>query len=847
MVLRALLFRPLLRRPWRFLITVLGVAVGVAAVVSTVASSRAAVAAFAQGVEEVAGRARLEVVRLGGVPDATLAALRPLTDVAVVAPVVERTALLVELGDGVRVLGVDLLVDQWVRPIEEQVAGARAMFEEALTGRGVILPEPLAAELGVGVGDSVTLSARARPVALRVAGVIRPPGPASAWGRVVIVDVAAAQELFGSLGRVDRIELVPRDGVKLADLRERLAPLLPPGDRVEEPSRRRQTAEQMVASLRFNLVALSGISVLVAAVLVATTLATSVVQRRYTIAVLRSHGASTFQIAAGVALEALLIGAGGGVLGIVGGFAGARLALASVRATVAAVLRGVPLTEIRFSWELAAAALVLALGTALAAAVLPVLEASATPPVQGLHHRPPARLGRRAMGRALTGVAVLGLVTAVLVRLPSLHGLPVAALAAALALMVMVLVMVGPLIEGVSVIAARTLARLRGLAVRLAAAALAAGRRRAAWAAGAVAVAVALAVAIVTLVTSFRATVVAWSEDGMRADIWIRPLAVATGLAVGGLDPELVTLAQQMFGAETVDPFYPVEMSYRGHTITVAGAAFDVVRHYGNVGFPGRDSRAIFAEAYRIGGAIVNEPFANRFGVEEGDRLRLDVPGGPLELQVVGVFRDYSHAGGLVVMDRHLLLPHFPDAVPHEIALFLGPGADVAAARRRLLEAVRGRFLIEAFTARGLQQEILAAFNRTFAITTALYLVAAVVAVVAVATVLLALVGERRRDLGLLRAMGGSRLQVFAVVVAQAGLLGLTAAVAGAVVGVLVGIVLVKVVNLQSFGWTLQLVLPWAALTRIGVWVLAACLLAGVTPALGAARLQPAEVLREDG
>jgi len=119
--------------------------------------------------------------------------------------------------------------------------------------------------------------------------------------------------------------------------------------------------------------------------------------------------------------------------------------------------------------------------------------------------------------------------------------------------------------------------------------------------------------------------------------------------------------------------------------------------------------------------------------------------------------------------------------------------------------------------------------------------------VVAVVTVLLTLVGERRRELATVRAVGGSRRQLLAMVVSEAGLLGFAAALAGIVVGLAVGVILVKVVNLQSFGWSLELVLPWGAMAGMGLWVVAACLVAGLPPALAAARMQPATVLREDG
>ncbi len=844
-VLRAMLLRPLARRPWRFLVTVVGVAAGVAAVVSTVAASRAAVRAFAEGVEEVAGETRLELTRPDGVPVGLLGRLVPLAGDAVVVPVVEEVALLVELGDGVRVLGVDLLVDAQVRPaLEGEELGDRVV--DALTGRGAFLSAALAAELGLEPGDTFTISARARPEPLELAATFDAGRLDRVWERLVVVDVALAMELFGRGDRVDRIELAPREGVEVAALRERVWPLLPDDVTVAAPSRRRETAEQMVASLRFNLVALSAISVIVGGVLVATTLATSVVQRRFTVALLRSMGASRRQVAGAVVAEALAIGVVGGTLGVAGGLLGARAALASVRYSVAAILRGGMVSGIEAEPWLVAGGMVLAVLVSLAAAVLPLEEVLRVPPVQGLRDEVPRRLGVRAL--LLDGAALAALAAAAwwLARQPAWGELPIAALLAALAVMAMLLVGAGPLLDGLARLGARPMSRLGGTALRLAAAALSAGRRRAAWAAGAVAVAVALAVAIVTLVTSFRTTVQHWTEAGMRADVWVRPLAMERGVPTGELDPAIVDLAEDLFGADAVDPFYSVDITFRGRPVTLGAAAFDVVARHGSVAFPGRDSRDVFAEAYSRRGAVVNEPFANRFGVAVGDDLTLDLPGGPLEAPVVGVFSDYSRSSGLVVLDRALVLPRFPTLGPLDMALFLPETADAEAARQRLLDAVRGRFLVEAFVNRELKAEVLAAFDRTFAITTALYLVAAAVSVVAVVTVLLTLVGERRRELATVRAMGASRRQVGSMVVAEAALLGLAAAAVGVVAGLVVGVILVEVVNLQSFGWSLELVLPWREVATMAAWVVAACLAAGLGPAAAALRVDPATVLREE-
>ena len=846
MILRALLLRPLARRPWRFLITVIGVATGVAAVVSTMAASRAAVASFAEGVEEVAGAARLEITRPGGLPGELLAELRPLAGDALLVPIVEDTVLLLELGDGVRLLGVDILLDAQVRPVLGD-QGSLPDLNSTLLGFGALLSRPLATELAVAPGDELTVSVGGRPRSIEVAAVFEAEGLSAVWERVVVMDVAAAQELLGRNGRLDRIELVPRGPADLEDLQARAASLAPDDAVVAEPGERRRFAEQMLASLRFNLVALSAISLLVGGVLVATTLATSVVQRRQIVSLLRSLGASRMKIAGVVFAEALGLGVVGGALGVAAGFAGARLALTSVRFTVASVVRGIPASEIRFDPQLAAIGFALAVVTALAAAVLPLFEIMAVPPLQGLSTAP----GRRMTGRArLVVVGVLGLMSCAVIflaRMPVISDLPIPALTAALVAMATLLVGSGVLLDTLARVGHLPLAWLRSTPLQLAAAALSSGRRRASWAAGSVAVAVALAVAIATMVSSFRATVESWTESGMRADIWVRPLAADTGVWVGRLDPEIVSIAEELFGAEAVDPFYSTTIEYQGRPVSFAGAAFDVVRFHGSVPFPGRDSAEVFDLAWRERAAVVNEPFANRFGVVEGDTIRLDLPGGVLEREVVGVFRDYSRSHGLVVVDRSDFLRFFPDAGPDDMALFLPPETDPDVARERFFDAVRGRFLVEALDNRELRAAVLSAFERTFAITTAMYLVTAVVAVVAVLTVLLTLVGERRRELATVRAIGGSRRQLLAMVVAEAGLLGIAAASAGTLVGIAVGIILVKVVNLQSFGWSLELVLPWGSMVSMAAWVVVTCLIAGLPPALVAARLQPATVLREEG
>jgi putative ABC transport system permease protein len=847
-IARALWLRPLRRNPTRAVATVVGVATGVASVVATLMASRAAVASLADGVDVIAGEARLEIYAEGGVDPALLGELRDLAGDVLFAPVIEETAICPALDDLVRVLGVDLLIDGGVRDLALETGSVDGSLETLLTESAVALPRPLAERLGVTLGDRLELLVRTRRVELEVAGLFDAGRFASIWDRVLVVDVALAQELYGRPGRVDRYELKPRHPQDLDVLRARIAARMPAGHRVAPPSERRVQTEGMLRSLEFNLTALSGISILVGAVLVATTLATSVVQRRKMIALLRSLGASRAQIARAVLFEAAAIGLVGGALGVLGGWAGAGAAVAGVRATVASIVREALPGAVRLEPAWVALGLLLGLGTSLAAAVLPLREATSTPPIQGLTaERPESVAGRRWSGRALTLIALL-LAAAVFAALPPVGDRPLWALASSMSIMAALLVVAAPLVD---LLSSRRLPLTSGLAatpLRVAQAALEAGRTRAAWAAGAVAIAVALAVSMTAMIGSFRSTVVEWSQQAMRSDVYLRPIATGSGVPAGRLDPQVARVATSLFGAHAVDPFHSAQVRVEGELVELGGAAYESVAQVGGVPFvDGRPSREVFSEAAEHGGALVNEPFARRFEVERGDTLELETPSGVIAREVTGVFRDYSNHRGLVVIARDDFLAHYPDEGPSSIGIFLPEGADAAAARTELLDALGGLFALDALLNGELQREVLEVFDRTFAVTVALQMIAAAVAVIAVLTVLFALVGERRRELAIVRVLGGSRRQVVAVVLAQAGLLGAAGAIGGLAAGLVVGWILVKIVNLQSFGWTLSFLPPWGSLALTVAAVLPAALLAGLAPALAALRAAPQEVLHEDG
>jgi len=844
-MIAAIWLRPLLQRPLRALATVLGVATGVASVLATALASSAAVASMTADVESLTGVARLEVTRPGGVPLAELERLRPLCSEVELVPVVEGTALATRSGELVRVLGIDFLGASTLAGLG--LEGTTTLAEASaklLRGEGVALSQAGARRLGVAAGERLELVLEARPVELEVALVFEPEVLASAHERTLFLDVARAQELLGRTTLLDRLELVPRPGVATDGLAARAEALVAPGTRVADASARRAEGERFVRSLRFNLTALAGVSVLVAIVLVATTLATSVVERRGTIAILRALGASSRQLAAAVLLEAAAIGLLGGLLGVALGRLGAGLIVGDVHASFASLAEDISAGAVTLDPAWIGWGLLIGIGSALVAAWLPLGEARRTPPVQNLRASSDAERPVRAL-RALGLTALLAAAALAAARVPPWNERPLGALVSALLLLATLLVLSGPLVALLTRLPAGALGARLAPAIALAQSALAAARGRAAWAAGAVGVAVALAVAMGTMVGSFRTSVIGWTDETLRADLSIRPLASPSGANAGKLPAELSARVAELVGAENLDPYHECAATLDGVGLRLGAGALAVLAREGGVPFlDGRDSREVFAEALARGGALVNEPAARRFGLARGSKVRVTTAGGTLEREVIGVYRDYSGHLGRVILDNADYFTIAPAEGPDSLSIHLPAESDVGAVRATLERELGREFALEVRDNAEVKAEVLRVFERTFGVTVGLQALASLVAALAVVLVLSALVRERERDLAIVRVLGGSRRQISALVSTQALLLGFAGAAGGLVVGLVVGYLLVTVVNVQSFGWSLDFAPP-AAVVWTAAAVLPACLAAGLVPAWLSQRLEPQEVLRE--
>ncbi|MEZ5366538.1 MAG: FtsX-like permease family protein [Bryobacterales bacterium] len=363
---------------------------------------------------------------------------------------------------------------------------------------------------------------------------------------------------------------------------------------------------------------------------------------------------------------------------------------------------------------------------------------------------------------------------------------------------------------------------------------------------GALSTATAMLVSIGVMVGSFRETVSLWMERQLRADVFVRPAGDPASDRFPTIEAAVADRIAALPEVEEIDRFRGYPIRYDGAPATLgAGQASIHGRRAGIRFLAGGDRAEIIRRMTEGDYAIVSEPFARKHDVWPGAKLRLPLGGREVDLEVLGVFYDYSSERGVVVIDRSTLLRYLPDRNVSSLAIYLKPGVSADDGARAVEQAAAGRELYVATNAR-LRREAMAIFDRTFAITWALEAVAIVVAVLGMAGALAAMVIDRRREVAVLRFLGASAGQIRKLILTESGLLGLLSIGVGTALGTVLSLVLIYVINKQSFGWTIQFHWPAGLLLAALAGVYVASVLAGLYPARMATRLNPIEAVHEE-
>jgi putative ABC transport system permease protein len=815
----------------RTILTLLGVGLGLSVLVAIQIANRSALASFQNFTATVGARADFTITSNGPPLDETL--LKRLSWA-------QGQALFHDPDEILELTGLDLLQDWQFTPVQGDTPTTGLLTDP----QAVFIADTLAARLHLHENGPLTVTLNGHPVTLTVRGIVH--AHAGLDDSVVLVDIAAAQQVMDREGQLDRIDIKLEPGVDKNAFLQHARQSLPGWLSIDPPTAAQGQAEKMTRAFQLNLTALSLVALMVGMFLVYNTVAVSVVRRRPEIGIMRALGTDRQTIFGLFLLEGGVLGAVGSLLGLAFGWALSFIVVKAVAQTVD--LLYVPVHDVQPVLDpwLAMLAWVLGVGMALMASAVPAWEAASVPPAEAMGRGAQHRLDPPGLRASLIMATLFVLIAMALCRMPPWHDLPIPGFLACLFVLLTGAVLSGPSAWLISTVLKRPLVTLFQAPGMAAVTHLLGALKRIAVAVGALTVGMAMVASVAVMIDSFRATVVAWVDETVKADIFITAADNRSTIARGTLNPETVRDIRALPGIRSSDAFYGTRIIYEGEPAWLGAGDFNSIGEYGHLKFMHGDSNQVIQSCIDQPRVIVSEPFATRHHVQEGDTVTLQATDGPVPLTIAGVYYDYSSEAGWVVLDKGTFEKHLGPAPTTNLAIYLQPGVAPDEFRRLLRTRLGPHSDLDIETSGHLRAEILRLFNQTFAVTDGIQLIAVVVAVLGVMATLISLILERRRDIAILRCLGTTGDQVMGMVLVEAFVLALCGVVLGLSTGFGLSWVLIHVINKQSFGWTLIFHCPTASLSKVVALILAATVVAASYPARLASQVEPATHLRDE-
>jgi putative ABC transport system permease protein len=820
-MIRVLLLFAARRARGRMALSAAGIALGVALGYGVHLVNRAAVSDVTAAVRAIAGEADLEV-RGGrsGFPEALYPNIARLPGVSVASPALELDAGIPGTERILRLIGIDILRAAMLQPqlvLEDRY--------ELLAPDRIVLSPVAAQALGVAKGDTVSLVGAGGTVQLQVAAVV-----ASLRGVSALTDISTAQWRFGRLGILNRIDIRLSTGTDREQAVAAIRDLLPPGAHVVAVESLEEASAYPSRSYRVNLNVLAMVALFTGGFLVFSAQALEAARRRSEHALLRVLGTKRAGISRLVLMEAAMLGAIGAAVGLALGYAFAHVAVRAAGADLGAGMFQGASAQVKLSGAGAAVYFVAGILVALLGALVPARDAARTPAARALKAGDEQALFER-VAPVWPGLLLIA-IGAALTQAGPVGGLPVFGYAAIACLLVGAIALVPRIAELVF----RYLPLPSYPPLRLALGQLRAAPGQAAVSLAAIVASFSLMAAMAIMVASFRESVDEWLARVLPAEVYFRTthsgdtalLDAAFEAGVRAL-PQVARADFLRSGRIVLDPARPALVLIARDR---AEATFPLLERY--------ERRAGDPPSVWISEAVVD-----LYGFAPGARLELPIANKSHPVLVAGVFRDYARQHGTVLIDRADYIALTGDRTANDGALWLAPGATPAEAIAAL-RALPGAEQLDIAEPGEIREVSLRIFDRSFAVTYAMEAVAVVVGLFGLSSSLGAIVLARRREFGVLRHLGLTRGQIRGMLAAEGALLALVGSVAGLAAGAAISLVLVYVVNRQSFHWSMELHPPYLLLAGFIVLLVALAVLTALVAGREAMGMGPVRAVRED-
>jgi putative ABC transport system permease protein len=848
--------RTLLRHPLQFAIMTLGIALGVAVMVSIDLANASAARAFDLSASAVTGRSTHSILGSAeGVDESFYAKLR--TDPQWRSAQLESAPLVIaytaspQMGNvPFTLLGIDPFAEA---PFRSYLGAGDGGFAESIAAlllvpNSVLLSSQTAARYGLhpcspqALDDScrLELEINGETRAVHLTGLLEPSDDLSrrALDTLMLTDIATAQSLSKMSGRLSQIDLILPETFDAT----RLASLLPVGTMLVPSERRNGQVAAMTRAFQVNLTALSLLALVVGVFLIYNAMTFSVIQRRPLFGTLRSLGYTREQVFGMVLGEAAWIGALGAALGLILGILLGQGAVKMVTQTINDLYFVLSVRGVQVPVSSLIKGGLAGLLASLLAAAFPAWEAASVPPRLAL-----SRTGlEKKAAITVHRVAGLGVITALVGAL--ILTIPTRNLVISFTGTSLVIVGLAGLTPWVTVrlmaLVGGPLGKWFGLLGRLAPGNVIRSQSRTAVAVAALMIAVSVTIGVQVMIASFRSTVTLWLEQSLQGDIYVSTQSLRSTRLDTVLDPQAVEIAR-------ADPAAASMLVVRVVTVESENGPLDLVAVSTNrpmnprlfLASQGTPRQAW--ESLKKGAVLLSEPLASRLGISKvGGTIDLLTPQGWKPFPIAGIYADYASTRGTVRMSLDVYRSLWMDDHLNGVVLLLKPGSAVDKAAADLRQKLSGFGRIEVQPSAALRADALDVFDRTFAITSAMQMLTTLVAFIGVLSSLLALQLEKAREMGILRALGMTVAEMRRLTLWETGLLGASAGLLSVPVGYILAWILVFIINQRSFGWTLQMLVQPGPFLQAFLLSVSAALLAALYPAWRLGRMEVAEALR---
>jgi len=826
-LVRLIIFRNLRREWFLTALSVIGIALGIGLFIGVKVASDKAVSSFESDIRGMNTAMNFEIVDTSGIdfPEGVYRAVADRVDNCL--PVLRAGAHLQALNETITIEGIyTTRLMSLMRPASGEPYDLERFLREP---DGVVITKQLAEVLSLKKGEKVTALVYDREYSLNIVDVIDEP---SLPGKIVMMDIGNFQDYFQKTGYLSRIDLEAD-----TETAQAVMEALPPHLALVSKEQSLQDRKALLKSFRYNLQFISLIAILVGLFLLYNTVFLSVIKRRTEIGILRGLGVHRTTVVMLFLSHGLLLGALGSVAGVVFGQAAASFSALAIERTISTIYSPIAISGALITAKDILLAFGLGIAVSLGASALPAYEASKVRPSET--SREGSFEGRYLKYVSLLAAAGFASITfGVIISWYDYNAMPFdfPFLAyAGILCMIAGFALASPFfLSNVLRLIRLPAEKTFGVTGQIAINDMQGNVYRFSVALMSVAVSCALIIALLTLIFSFRGSLRSWIRQNINADVYVKPSSCSSNFCFFPLSPELVELVSGFEAVDAVDRFRTLHIDFFGKKVVAGFGDMQLQKRY-----RGGHQELAPEEAGQDKSVGISSYLGFRHNLKIGDTVDIRTPRGTEQFVVRDVFSSYSTTAGFIYLDRQWLKQFWGREDATQVALYLREGSDIDRFIGRLKEAVRGRYAVDIMNNDELRKRVLAIFDKTFAITYAIEAISIAVSLIGVVNTLLTFVLERKREISVIRYLGGSWQQITRVLVLSAGVVGLGGIFLGSFMGLAMSVIFITVINKISFGWEIQFRVPYLYLSGVTAVLFLTTLLSGLIPARVARRVDP--------